>query len=54
MADTKALQAIGFGFSAIMVAVLLRAVIVVTDASRTADAPHAVAELSPLAATTAQ
>jgi hypothetical protein len=55
MADPKALQVIGFGFGAIMIAVVLTAAVVVADAQRTrmAEAQHT-SELSPAAATKTQ
>ena len=55
MADPKALQAIGFGFGAIMTAVVLTAAVVVADAqrSRLADLQHT-SELTPAAATKTQ
>jgi len=55
MADPKALQAIGFGFGAIMTAVVLTAAVVVADARRTrmADVQHT-SELTPAAATKIQ
>jgi hypothetical protein len=45
MADQKALRAIGLGFSAVMLAVVMTAVLVVANAQRTvmADAVSAVA-----------
>ena len=55
MADPKALLAIGFGFAAIMTAVVLTAAVMVADAQRTrmADAQHT-SELTPAAATKTQ
>jgi hypothetical protein len=55
MADPRALQATGFGFGAIMTAVVLTAAVTVADARRTriADAQHT-SELTPAAATKTQ
>jgi hypothetical protein len=51
MADPKALQAIGFGFGAVMTVVVLTAAVMVADAQRTrmAEVQHA-SELTPAAA----
>jgi hypothetical protein len=56
MADSKALQAIGFAFSAIMMAVVLTAAFLVADTQRTrmADAPGSAAESGAVAATRTQ